>query len=390
MADMSTFLRICGALAALAMLITHPASAEDARFRGGAGGRTIEVTTLADGGPGSLRAALAETGARTIVFRVAGEIWLRETLLIREPFVTVAGETAPSPGITLMGDRLRLRSHDVVLRHLRVRVGALPTGFDAQNRDGMTIDGSADGRSPAYNILVENCSISWAIDEGLQLWGPNSHDITVRRSIIAEGLHRSIHPKGAHSMGLIVGGGLRNIRLEENLFAHNAFRNPAVAGAEVAIVNNLIYNPLHNAIHFYPDRQRLPTRAVIVGNVVVAGPDTRPRLVTFGHGLNPGSEFHMLDNRAIGTQAFMPEERAGRKGEEPVTRVAVPPLPLPATPLPSAAVEAHVLAQAGARPADRDATDRRIIAEVRDRKGRVRDEPPDARLAAPPRAGRPE
>src|SRR5687768_3245005 len=138
---------------------------------GGAGGAVITVTSLEDSGPGSLREALRTKGPRIVRFAVGGEIWVKEPLQIHEPFITVEGESAPSPGITIMGDKFRIRSHDVIVRHLRVRVGDLLTASDAQNRDAMSVDGAEDGSDPGYNVLVENCSVAWSVDEGMQLWG---------------------------------------------------------------------------------------------------------------------------------------------------------------------------------------------------------------------------
>jgi hypothetical protein len=352
---------------------------------GGDQGRTITVTTLADSGEGSLRAALETAGPRRITFAVAGEIWLKSPLVVRHPFVTVDGETAPAPGITLIGDHgIRTRSHDIILRHLRIRVGALPTAADPQNRDGISIDGSLDGKDPTYNVMVENCSIAWSIDELLQVWGGNSSNIRIRNSILAEALQKSIHPKGAHSMGLVVGPGTRNVVVEANLFAHNSGRNPVVAGgARALVVNNVIYNPGFAAVHFYPDKRVGPTLASIIGNVVIAGKNTKRRLAAFSLGINEGSQVYYRDNISEGTQTFDKEERAGRlqTGESPVVETA--PVAIEGIPeMPSGKVLEHVLATAGARPDARDATDKRIVSEVKNRTGTLKDAPPDDRLTA--------
>src|SRR3954471_3808202 len=94
-----------------------------ATTRGGRGGPEIAVTTLDDAGPGSLRAAVAAAGPRTIVFRVAGLITLASAVTIPEPFVTVDGASAPGEGITVRGYDVIVRTHDVVIRHLRFRPG---------------------------------------------------------------------------------------------------------------------------------------------------------------------------------------------------------------------------------------------------------------------------
>lgn len=91
---------------------------------GGRGGRIIRVTTLAADGPGSLKAALEAKGPRIVVFEVGGVIDMaRQTITIREPYLTIAGQTAPSPGITLIRSGIDIATHDVIMRHIRVRTG---------------------------------------------------------------------------------------------------------------------------------------------------------------------------------------------------------------------------------------------------------------------------
>ncbi len=351
---------------------------------GGAGGRVIEVNSLEDSGPQTLREALAATGPRRIVFNVAGEIWIRDTLPVFHPHVTIEGETAPAPGITILGDRIRVRANDVVFRHIRLRVGAL-RGSSPNNRDGFTIDGSLDGKKPIHGVLIEHCSVSWSIDESLQVWGENSHQIVVRNCIFAEALNHSIHPKGAHSMGPIIGPLTKGIVFERNLLAHNAARNPVISGGtEAIVVNNLIYDPGYSGIHFYPwPEAPKPTLAAIIGNVVIAGPSTQHRLLAFDHGLNPGSRIYYKDNIAIGVDTFDDEElltKGPGSGTSPI--VAQSPLSLDPVDdvLPSRKVFNHVLGHAGATPDIRDSVDRRIISEVRNRTGYIRDWPQDSRL----------
>lgn len=365
---------------------------------GGAGGKIITVANLNDSGPGSLREALDTEGPRIIRFAVGGEIWLKDTMKVGKPFVTVEGESAPSPGISLMGDRLRVRTHDVILRNIRVRVGALLTGSDPQNRDGIQIDGAVDGSDPGYNVLVENCSVSWAIDENIQIYGKNNHDIVVRNCIIAEGLQKG-HPKGGtHSAGLIVGPDTRNILIQGNLFAHNAFRNPLVGGGgEALVVNNLVYDPGFGGLMIYSGGKHStkPTLVTAIGNVLVPGASTtrgggvpRTEIRTYhDSGINPGSKVYYADNLASGILAYSPEEKtkAAPTGEEFRPAVTEPPVPLGnIKPLPASEVEAYVLAHAGARPDDRDEIDWRIVEDVKNRTGKIKDYPTDTRLHPQP------
>jgi hypothetical protein len=355
--------------------------------KGGEGGRVITVTSLDEKGPGTLREALDVREPRIIRFAVAGEIWLKDKLVFNSPFVTVEGESAPPPGITLMGDKLRIRAHDVIIRNIRVRVGALLTNSDPQNRDGIAIEGSQDGRDPNYNVLVENCSIMWAIDENVQIWGKGSHDIVVRNCIIAEGLSKG-HPKGGtHSAGLIVGPDTRNVLVQGNLFAHNAFRNPvAGGGSESTILNNLVYNPGFGGFMVYNggDQSTQPTKANVVGNALIAGPNTikRPMETYHKNGINAGSRIYYKDNVAVGVEAYRTSETTKTKtGEAFSPAVDQPPIPINnLNILPSSSVEAYVLAHAGAFPDRRDAVDARIIADVKARSGQIPGLPSDERL----------
>ena len=177
----------------------HPADPT----KGGAGGRIIRVTTLAKTGPGSLTEALAAKGPRTVVFEVGGVIDLgRDSISITEPYLTVAGQTAPSPGITIIKGGIDLKTHDVVLSHLRVMTGAdgqaKMSGWEADAFSGVA----------AHKVVVEHCSFMWALDENMSASGPRfsghsvaewragtSHDVVFRDNIAAEGLANSSHPK---------------------------------------------------------------------------------------------------------------------------------------------------------------------------------------------------
>jgi hypothetical protein len=349
-----------------------------AQTTGGEGGKVYVVTTLADGGPGSLRKAVEKPGPRVVKFAVAGVIRLKKPLRIRESRITIAGETAPSPGITLWGEPVRIWASDTIIRHLRIRVGDGP-GYDPEDRDGITILGDETGKAPARNVLIENCSVSWAIDENVSLWFPGISGVTIRNSIIAEGLDNSLHPKGSHSTGLLVGSAARNVLIQGNLFAHNRYRNPVLKGGVTAlVVNNLIYDPADSAVHFYNDDQDGPTRASIQGNVIRQGPST-PRVMNLFAAPGPqrGSRIHLADNDADGTRAF---ERRWPLGAKPLFDpfVDAPPVRPGAEVAvqPSAATVDAVLKGAGARPWDRDATDKRLVSEVLSRGGRMRDTPP--------------
>lgn len=337
---------------------------------GGRGGRVVRVTTLAPTGPGSLSEALELTGPRIIVFEVGGIIDLdRARLAITQPFVTIAGQTAPSPGITLIRGAMTVRTHDVRVQHLRVRMGdagAAPAG-------GFEPDVTTDG-ADAFNILFDHVSVAWGVDENLSVSGPRfdgpaatSHAVTIRNSIIAEGLNDSVHEKGEHSMGTLIHDYCTGVAVVGNLYAHNDERNPWFKGfATGVIVNNLVYDPGTWAIRLGPvvsewvDSVIEPEgpRVSVVGNVLLHGPSTPASLAMVGS--NSFGSAYLEDNLAFDVQ------HAPALLVAPTITVLPekPSWPEDLTPLPAADVQAHVLASAGARPRERDAVDQRIVAEV--------------------------
>jgi pectate lyase len=185
-----------------------------ARTPGGRGGKVLLVRNLNDDGPGSFREAVTAKGPRTIVFRVGGLITLKSPVKITEPFLTVAGQTAPGDGICIRGSEVSIATHDVIVRYMRFRPGDISGGeVDALNIVGDSRD-----------VIVDHCSATWSIDEDLSPSGAISN-VTVQWCLIAEGLNRSIHSKGAHGYGSLVraSGG---VSLHHNLWAHNEERNP--------------------------------------------------------------------------------------------------------------------------------------------------------------------
>jgi hypothetical protein len=346
--------------------------------RGGLDGRVIPVTTIADSGPGSLRDALLERGPRLIVFEVGGRIDLKSDLRVRDPHVTVAGQTAPSPGITLAGGGLRISTHDVVVQHLRIRVGSEPGDTPLDDRDGIVILGQRDGSRPVHNVVIDHCSVSWAVDEGISTWFSPVHDVTIRNSIVSEMLNDAGHPKGEHGYGLLVGDGSRRVSVIGNLFAHNTRRNPAAGqGTTTLIANNLIYDAAHNAIHFYGGPE--PFMSSVVGNLVLPGPSNREAdAIHFQRRFHPASRVFLEGNRGPrGTDAadLLGADEPERM-KEPLA--AQPPVPFDGLVLvPAERLPDTLLPRVGARPKDRDAIDRRIVAQVRSGGGRTIDHPRD-------------
>lgn len=219
---------------------------------GGRGGAVLKVTTLADSGAGSFRAAVTAPGPRIVVFEVSGIINLESSLNVTTPYLTIAGETSPG-GILVTGYQTTLRTHDVIVRHMRFRVGShrISDGADPEKLDSFDIWGRYWGGNDAYNIIVDHCSMSWGVDETMTVTGGVT-DTTVQWSIISEGLSRAGHPKGEHSKGLLVSGKYEypnSVSLHHNYIAHNNDRSPLVSSPSsprvemlVDATNNVSYN----------------------------------------------------------------------------------------------------------------------------------------------------
>jgi hypothetical protein len=353
-----------------------------AATKGGLNGQVIRVTTLDATGPGSLHEAIVTQGPRIIVFEVGGIIDLKKGRLeITEPYLTIAGQTAPSPGITIIQGGIGIRTHDVIMKHIRVR----PGDAGQPNKSGWEPDGLATSGGNAYNIIIDHCSFTWAVDEnlsasGARTEGPDStsHKITFSNNIIAEGLDNSSHQKGPHSKGTLIHDFCRDIAIAGNLYAHNAQRNPYFkAFTTGVIVNNLIYNPGNVAIQLgYVDSEWENSmyepkncKVNIVGNVLIKGQDSRDDMAMIAK----QGDAYLRDNLAFDQDG---KSMKLTRGEINILQdLAAWPADFHA--LPSGQVKQYVVSHAGARPNDRDKIDRRIIQDFLERKGWIIDSQDD-------------
>lgn len=342
------------------------------------GAKILHVTTLADKGPGSLRAAIAHKGPRVIVFDVGGIISLSSDIRIAAPYVTVAGQMAPAPGITLLGAQLRIKTHDVVLQHLSVFPVLAPETVFGKDVDAISIY-SCEDCSDVTDIRLENISVGWATDEIIGLWGKAISRITLRNSLIAEGLNVGTGTDDPHSMGLLIGASVEGVEVAGNLFASNKLRNPVVGGgASAFIANNFVYNPGLNSVHVYGDRAKKVTRVSVIGNVVKRGPSTREEMSAV-------QLPHKLKMPALGAR-FFAEANYCCTGEVNSTTAdqrvdqtfVVPSRPVEQrswTMLDAGEVWQWVAKHAGSRPADRSPNDRRIFAYVASGDGAIISDP---------------
>ncbi|RFB05982.1 pectate lyase family protein [Parvularcula marina] len=357
---------------------------------GGRGGEILKVTNLNSDGPGSLRAALSAEGPRIVVFEVGGVIDLEgDNIRINQPNLTIAGQTAPSPGITIIKGGLIISTNDVIVRHLRIRPGDLGEA----PRSGRDID--AITTSSAYNVIVDHNSLTWATDENLSASGPRftgetpdewrdgaSHRISFTNNIIAEGLANSTHAKGEHSKGSLIHDNTSDILIARNLYAHNYERSPLFkGGVRGAIVNNFIFNPGQRAIHYnlqaleWGDAEYQTGEMDVVGNVLRGGHDTMPGLPLVMIGGNGSAKLYAAKNIAVDLYGN-PLPKLGRYTTDSsgLIEIASPNGGIPNLEgLEPEEVERHVLSHAGARPWDRDGHDVRVLADAAEGRGKIID-----------------
>jgi pectate lyase len=330
--------------------------------KGGRGGKVYEVTNLGDNGPGSFREALTAKGPRTVVFRTGGVIQLKSRITITEPFITIAGQTAPGDGICVKGETIVINTNDVVIRYMRFRRGITKKEDDA-------VKGY-----PTKNIVIDHCSFSWGTNEDLSLYRRRikteegyapTKNMTVQWSIASEGLDCS-----SRSRGGIWGG--KNASFHHNLLACNSEANPSIMyGEGLDFRNNVIFNWRHKAI----EGGFGPAAINIVANYFKPGPAAHGRA---GHVIcRPGERFwgkaedrwgkwYIADNYLDGDEKVTIDNWTGVKPEDPnldISRIRAKEAFAVAAIRQQDAKEACqlVLAGAGATLPRRDAVDARVV-----------------------------
>lgn len=259
---------------------------------GGRGGKVYTVTSLNDRGPGTLREACEKGGARIIVFNVAGIIKLESPLIIRAPYITIAGQTAPGDGVCVAGETVWINTHDVIIRHMRFRRGETFVG----RRD------DAIGGNPVGNIMLDHISATWGLDENMSIYrhmyspGATYKDekkptvnITIQNSIFAEALDTY-----NHAFGSTLGG--ENCAFVRNLWANNAGRNPSIGWNGIFnFANNVMFNWVHRSI----DGGDYTAKYNIINNYFKPGPLTPNNEISYRI-LKPESGRSKLDHLVFG------------------------------------------------------------------------------------------
>lgn len=348
---------------------------------GGRGGKVITVTNLNDRGAGSFREACEAGGARIIVFNVSGIIRLESPVIVRAPYVTIAGQTAPGDGVCIAGQSFWVDTHDVVVRHMRFRRGETKVW----HRD------DSFGGNPIGNIMIDHCSCTWGLDENISfyrhMYDPSEGqyaskdeklatvNVTIQNTISAKALDTY-----NHAFGSTLGG--ENCAFMRNLWASNAGRNPSVGWNGVFnFVNNVVFNWVHRSV----DGGDYTAMFNMVNNYYKPGPAT-PKTNNVGHRiLKPEAGRSKLDHRVYGRvyadgniMEGYPEitednwnggiqvEELPNAGEYTANMRSYEPFVMPYIDITSANdAYDYVLKHVGANIPSRDIVDERIIDEVK-------------------------
>jgi hypothetical protein len=346
---------------------------------GGRGGKVITVTSLEDSGPGTLREACEQGGARIVVFNVAGVITLKTPIILRAPYITIAGQTAPGDGVCVAGESFWINTHDVVIRHMRFRRGATDVG----SRD------DALGGNPVGNIMIDHVSTSWGLDENMSIyrhmWNPGDGSKELKLGTVNVTIQNSIFFQTLdtynHSFGSTLGG--ENCTFMRNLWANNAGRNPSIGwNGQFNFINNVVYNWVHrsadggdytalyNFINNYYKPGPLTPKNSPVGHRIVKPESGRSKLGYFVFGrvyangnVMEGSDAVTADNWAGGVQV---QEQKDTEGYTEYMRWDKPfPILNPFPIMTAREAFDFVTANAGATLPKRDVVDERCMEQVR-------------------------
>ena len=346
----------------------------------GRGGKIYRVTNLNATGYGSLYECAAASGARTCVFEVSGVIRLTSDLHIRNPYLTIAGQTAPAPGIMIRGAGLAIRTSNVLVQHISVRPGDDPTGPALDSRDALKFIAPTSGA--ITNVVIDHCSFSWSTDEVMDLWDA-SDNITLSNNIFSEPLKESLHPKGSHDYAALLSPNTGRVSFVGNLFAHATDRNPRTAAAQFVFVNNVVYNYGQTGAFLFTKGSG--TENSLVGNVFIKGPSSSLQAATIRldggeTSIVSGTKIFLKDNighRPDGTAGTSDPWSLVNNGSG-LSRAVLEAMSPPTWPNDLVAqstandkVLTNVLANAGSRPAQRSAVDARIVGQVQTRTGRM-------------------
>lgn len=327
--------------------------------KGGRGGKVLFVTNLNDSGPGSFREAVESEGPRTILFRVSGTIELESSLKIRNPYVTIAGQSAPGQGICLKNQTFSVSTHDVIIRYLRSRPGDEPGPEFRKKGKGFSPDALSIS-SPSQDVIFDHCSAGWAIDECLSVSGKGINNVTVQWCMITESLNSSFHEKGSHGYGSLLRTN-GNVTFHHNLYAYHKSRSPRPGTyGEGSILLDFRNNVIVKSFGY---SAKDPVRMNYIGNYI-----KQPRKAAFSIG-GETTRMYASNNIVEIDGVTHSEDWFSVLNLKPVNKMKEPfPVAEVQTDSPQAAYD-QVLSHSGAILPERDQVDLRVINQVREGEG---------------------
>lgn len=206
---------------------------------GGRGGSVYHVTNLNnDHNPGSLLYGLTDISEpHTIVFDVSGIIVMDFSAVFTNPYITIAGQTAPGKGICLKASNVNIGS-DNICRFMRFKHGYGDTG-------------NAMGMSGANHSIVDHTTAAWGTDETVS--GRGALNVSFQYSMIAEALgiadHKNYSAGTNHGYAATIDGRIGS--WHHNLLLNCEGRNWSMGGGMdgqnrpiggLDLFNNVCYN----------------------------------------------------------------------------------------------------------------------------------------------------
>ena len=385
-------LLICQVSAAAQQELAFPEAAGFGAFsKGGKGGKIIEVIRLDDDlknpQEGSFRWAVLQKGPRIVKFRVAGTIVLQDEVEIREPFITIDGGDAPGKGVCLRGGSLEFTdTHDIIVRHIRVRLGDETTKRKnrEQNLKRPEHSNALDciGLSRCHDAIIDHVSTSWSCDELFSV--VHCQNVTVQWCILAEPLSNpELHPYGDNH-AFCFNSSADSMSVHHCLFARYVMRGPQFEandmrkGDDYAVqmeaVNNVMFDYQRSGSRYTTGIEDHKEEAnakgyayQFIGNVYLGDPKRPAIEAVMKHGVHSGVRAFVDDRKQV--------QLSDTKGREKLMDDALKQLqgqPLFTSPAPIPQQSADdvlrsVLESAGCSHA-RDAVDQRVVTSVREKK----------------------
>lgn len=325
----------------LALLaLTLPATAQQLAFpgadgygrytTGGRGGDVFYVTRLDDCTdaalvPGTLRWALNTPNGgkpRTVLFNVAGTIYLSGTKLKVKDNTSLLGQTAPGGGVCVAGKPMYICGKNIIVRHIRFRAGDVEnqsyTGLDMEN---------------AQDVILDHCSMTWSMEECLTAY--DTKRTTVQWCIIGEGLYNSKNAKGARAYAAQWGG--ERSTMHHTLITNSHSRSPRFNGVRKAeaghdfqvdseYANNVVFNWSQGnggayggeCVKWSNNGQESHNRVYAINNYYRPGPSTKLNTTSQRYWLAPSQpygEWYVSGNKFEVDGQFSPKSGPWAKAE---------------------------------------------------------------------------